>query len=281
MHPFEKAGLGKAPFRFVSVQDSRAINGHGLTSCDYCGTAIRWQFLIESFDGKGAKVGCDCIARVHDHGLLTLAKTAKRNHLSALRREARETKRSAERAAREEARRVRLEAYRESFRKECASDDVLKFCLEIYDSERKEGESSNTKIVRDIMESGLDWGGVTFNQRKLLERLAEEIRIAEAAEDVPVVDGRVSITGKIVRVWRESSQFAYNKLDAKMIVCVTEAKKGKDILPIGYTLRGTLPASIDDAEAGQIVTFDAAIKRWDKDHKKGFFNRPTKARILP
>ena len=79
IHPFEKAGLGKAPFRYVGAidqptnRDGSVIIGHiggchvetkpGGT-CDYCGLAIINMFRVRSADGNTFKVGCDCLKKV-------------------------------------------------------------------------------------------------------------------------------------------------------------------------------------------------------------------------
>lgn len=103
IHPFEAAGLGKAPFRFVGLQtdDDRAAvqterAGAGLTyttnyctSCDYCSQAIHNAFQVRSSDGKQFKVGCDCIRKVGDVRLISAVKaaeSAKRRAVSATKR---------------------------------------------------------------------------------------------------------------------------------------------------------------------------------------------------
>jgi hypothetical protein len=71
IHPFETAGLGRAPFRCVGSYESKyqAIAGDPNcpiqpgSSCDYCGQAIMQVFRIKSADGKEFKVGCDCVAK--------------------------------------------------------------------------------------------------------------------------------------------------------------------------------------------------------------------------
>lgn len=81
-HPFTRAGLGSAPFKFVGVevQDlcyGQAIlnraeyekSGIALTtkpggSCAYCGTYIVQMFNVKSADGKTFHVGSDCVAKV-------------------------------------------------------------------------------------------------------------------------------------------------------------------------------------------------------------------------
>jgi hypothetical protein len=75
IHIFEKAGLGKAPFKVTGISENLfSIPGvPGSTkpggSCDYCSTSIRYEFHIVSADGKRSKVGCDCINKAGDAGI--------------------------------------------------------------------------------------------------------------------------------------------------------------------------------------------------------------------
>ena len=69
IHPFEQAGLGMAPFRFVGLTESVYVSAPGApaqpgTSCDFCGIGIRYVCLIESQDRKQFKVGCDCVRKL-------------------------------------------------------------------------------------------------------------------------------------------------------------------------------------------------------------------------
>lgn len=81
IHPFERAGLGVAPFRCVGVE--RRVGpikqlvtmngvqveveigapGQPMGCCDYCHTGIADCFIIRSSDGKRFVVGCDCVAK--------------------------------------------------------------------------------------------------------------------------------------------------------------------------------------------------------------------------
>lgn len=78
LHRFERAGMGKAPFRVVGYgrEVFQAIPGDPScplqpgTSCDYCGTGIMDVAYIESSDGQKHKVGCDCVEKVGDAGLV-------------------------------------------------------------------------------------------------------------------------------------------------------------------------------------------------------------------
>jgi len=70
IHVFERAGLGKAPFRFtgMNVNKYQACPGAPIQpggSCDYCGESIMYEFFLRSADGKVFKVGSDCIHK-HD-----------------------------------------------------------------------------------------------------------------------------------------------------------------------------------------------------------------------
>lgn len=79
IHPFEKAGLGKAPFRYIgAVAQDVGPDGlrkmgtkHGVEwsttpggTCDACGKAIVDIYRVQSSDGKISTVGCDCIKKV-------------------------------------------------------------------------------------------------------------------------------------------------------------------------------------------------------------------------
>ena len=55
-HPFERRGLGSAPFRFVVLR--REAGG-----CAFCGRSIAWACVIADVDGHQAVVGTDCVRR--------------------------------------------------------------------------------------------------------------------------------------------------------------------------------------------------------------------------
>ncbi len=79
MHVFERAGLGKAPFRCVGAHEEYITHPDGTTqasgSCQFCGMGIRNVFMIRGADGKMFKVGSDCVARTGDEGLIKSYKT--------------------------------------------------------------------------------------------------------------------------------------------------------------------------------------------------------------
>lgn len=67
-HPFERAGLGKAPFRFVTHRENwySACQGHRQPggTCEFCLNAIANEFLIRSADGREFVVGSDCVMKL-------------------------------------------------------------------------------------------------------------------------------------------------------------------------------------------------------------------------
>lgn len=74
LHVFEKANLGKAPFRCVGVEKKmyQACVGAPIQPggmCDYCGNGIMFCFRIKSSDGKSFVVGSECVLRTGDAGL--------------------------------------------------------------------------------------------------------------------------------------------------------------------------------------------------------------------
>lgn len=94
-HPFEKAGLGRAPFQFIGMSEKVYVACPGAPeqpagTCDYCGNGIRYVFHIRSADGKEFGVGCDCVR-----------KTDKACLLDDVQKKMREVKRAADYAKRE------------------------------------------------------------------------------------------------------------------------------------------------------------------------------------
>lgn len=96
IHLFQDAGLGKAPFKLIGKYSipsaslaehnpsgyQNALNGMpkdvGVGSCAYCGTALVHNFIIQSSCGKKSAVGCDCVAKTSDKGLVNAIKLLKR-----------------------------------------------------------------------------------------------------------------------------------------------------------------------------------------------------------
>ena len=72
IHPFEAAGLGKAPFRFDGIADNvySVAPGHSQPggTCKFCYRGIRYEFWVVSADGKRFTVGSECIRKIEAKG---------------------------------------------------------------------------------------------------------------------------------------------------------------------------------------------------------------------
>lgn len=73
IHPWEKAGLGTAPFRYtgyerITYQACRDAPIQPGSTCDYCGTAISSVYWIRSNDGRTFKVGSTCVGKTNARG---------------------------------------------------------------------------------------------------------------------------------------------------------------------------------------------------------------------
>jgi hypothetical protein len=68
LHPFEQAGLGKAPFRYLGSDEKRTKSGQPAGTCDYCYRGILTCCVIGSADGKSFVVGCDCVRKTFGPG---------------------------------------------------------------------------------------------------------------------------------------------------------------------------------------------------------------------
>ena len=100
-HPFEAAGLGKAPFRCVGVSEKVFIvpgmPAKAGGTCQYCFNGIRYAYHVRGSDGAEFHVGCDCIAKV-DMDLNKQAKRARRDYIAGERETAKRISRAERRA---------------------------------------------------------------------------------------------------------------------------------------------------------------------------------------
>lgn len=103
IHPFERAGLGKAPFRYVGMAAQDLCYGQAILnrteyeqtgvavttkpggSCAYCGTYIVNMYNIRSADGREFHVGSDCVEKTGDAKLVAGMKAEARKAAKAKR----------------------------------------------------------------------------------------------------------------------------------------------------------------------------------------------------
>jgi hypothetical protein len=68
-HVFTEAGLGQAPFKVVGFTEKS-------TGCAFCGRAIQKVCIVKSADGIRSNIGCDCVKKTGDKGLIAGEKVA-------------------------------------------------------------------------------------------------------------------------------------------------------------------------------------------------------------
>ena len=91
VHPWERCGLGVAPYRCVgsAVVTYQACHGAPVqpgSSCDYCGQGIMNVYSVQAACKSVFKVGCDCVRKTcsEKEGVRTAVETADRKHRNAL-----------------------------------------------------------------------------------------------------------------------------------------------------------------------------------------------------
>ena len=103
-HPFERAGLGIAPFRFVGVDrrvgpirmaDGSEVGSPGqpMGCCAYCSQGIAECCIIRDATGKTFIVGNVCVGKTLDAELVAVTTKAVKVFRNAANREKREAKR--------------------------------------------------------------------------------------------------------------------------------------------------------------------------------------------
>lgn len=191
-HPWEKAGLGRAPFRFVMMTKAPG-KGDG---CHYCGTGIVYLFHCVSSDGRKFHVGCDCIARCHlpAETIVVAAKRALKEHKSAARREGVTARRKAER----EERQARWAAEREANLARLATDPLYLRIKAVVGVATRDDANGFLVDMRDNMER---WGHLTEKQEaatvRVLDRIEQAPALKAASRWLGEVGDRVTLTATV------------------------------------------------------------------------------------
>jgi hypothetical protein len=72
-HAFSR--LGQYPYRYIGYSENKLVTSGTRdvkpgTSCDYCATAIVDAYHFRSADNREFKVGCECVKKADDAGLI-------------------------------------------------------------------------------------------------------------------------------------------------------------------------------------------------------------------
>ena len=209
-HPFQKAGLGTAPFSCTHVTENVFENGDGTTKaggcCDYCGTGIRWEFWIKgSIAGaRQFKVGCDCVAKT-GWGIEGFEKVradhtrARRQAGVQSRRAVRQAQVAAERAQRAADRQEATQAWRD------ANSAVVA---------RLDAYTGANNFLQSMIFRLQDWGNLSARQLEAVESCFVTIDRLEAAransQHVGAVGDKITLTITVERIVVLESPFGTN-----------------------------------------------------------------------
>lgn len=151
----------------------------------------------------------------------------------------------------------------------------LEKAFDIFTTDNTDKFEENT--IRDIVGRLMRYGSISDKQiafvKALLDKITNRAAIEAkreverlAAKPVPTTEDRVIVKGKVLSIKENFGRFG----GYKMLIEHAD----------GYKLYGSLPKALSDVEKGDTVEFLATIKISDRDDRFGFFNRPTKARIV-
>ena len=244
-HPFQKAGLGTAPFSCTHVTESVFTLPDGTSKaggcCDYCGTGIRWEFWIKgSIAGaKQFKVGCDCVVKT-GWGIEGFEKIradhtrARRQAGVQSRRAVRQAQVAAERAQKAADRQEATQAWRNA-------NSAVVARLTAY-----EGTNS---FLRDMMSNLSHWGNLSARQLEAVESCFAVIDRTEAAransQHVGAVGDKITLTITVERIIVLESQFGTT------FITLARDEQGNAIFYKGRT---------DIGSKGDTTTIKAAVK---------------------
>jgi hypothetical protein len=273
IHPFEAAGLGLAPFRFVGMEHKtfQACPGAPIQvggSCDYCSTGISYFCWIESADGRRFKVGSDCVAKV-DPALAASVKRADADARLEARRQAAKDLAVEEARIKRESRVARANAYIDNVPGLRAAFDAGASAPEAFAKQRA--------ILADLHAKTIFYGSLTEKQVAFARKLGDEIlnpRPAEVHVPAPTGQGRVKVDGTVVAIREVPDRFSYrpDAVAFKMIVRV-EAEGGC------WLCWSSIPGAIRTVQRGDRVRFVATLEPGNDPHF-AFAKRPSKAELV-
>jgi hypothetical protein len=245
-HPFEKVGLGTGPFKCVQCVDL----GKCLSSCDYCGTGIRYQFWIQGVSGDQFKVGCECVRKTYSVGADV------RVHV--------------EREMKEFERKNRV------MKKLAKSQAQAEAFLQAHPG-LSEALDTEHYISNDLKRALARWGSLSEAQVKLAFKLVGDVKIQaeHKAQDEALkanapawIKGRQVVEGVILVVKVQDENRFYFATE-KMLVQLADGRK----------CWGTCPSNQEFVK-GASISFSADFTPKDGDPTFAWFKRPTQGRVV-
>jgi hypothetical protein len=222
------------------------------STCTKCGGSgsVSWGIDVDAVvSGRVVSRVCfDCNGVGSTSHLVSSAR-------ATARRQAREAAAAAARAEAYVAEQAAKKAEADAKRAEFAADhgDVVDWIT------ANAGRSSFAESLADTLD---EYAGLSEKQVAAVRRI-----IADDETKSPVVEGRVVVNGEVLSVrWVDNAYGSTRKMRVRD--------------DRGFTVYGTAPAALDDAETGSRVTFTATVTASDDDETFGFFKRPTKAALV-
>ncbi len=261
IHPFEKAGLGKAPFQCVgfTVKKYQACADAPVQpgdSCDFCGTGIMNVFEIQSADGRRFVVGIDCVEKTGDTSLGAAARQA--------------AKAERNKAIREEYQARMMERAKQAptF---LENNPGLAAAL-----------ACGHKITDDLSANLAKWGTLSERQIELAFKLYSETFAPAKREErntAAPVGPRRTVRGRVISTKLHEGYMGRKQL--RMTVKVETIGPDANYVWLCW---GTVPSEIEGFKfgtglRGAEIEFTASLEAGNDPHF-AFFKRPTKARII-
>lgn len=267
VHRFEAAGLGTAPFTLESFQICKwqACPGAPIqpgAACDYCGQSIMLVFVIRGADGRRFKVGCDCVEKTGDAGLINATRQRRAQHTKELTVARRERARAAKRLTREQAARDRRRRTRR---------DACAFARQhnLIDAFRVAVRGTKRALARDLLQRLLALGTLSAGQVRLVQTLGMRLQPAPA--------GRVTFAAVIDSI--KAREGRLGRAEYKMTVTADDGFRAWMTAPRALWLE-LLPntTSLDDFR-GLRVQVTATLTASTDDPGFAFGKRPTVRRL--
>lgn len=267
VHRFEAAGLGTAPFTLESFQVCKwqACQGAPIqagASCDYCGQAIMLVYVVRGADGRRFKVGCDCMLKTGDAGLINATRQHRAAHTKELTVARRERARAAKRSTREQAARARRRRTRM---------DACAFAREhnLIAAFRVAVRGTKRALARDLLQRLLAMGTLSEGQVRLVQQLGTRLQ--------PAPTGRVTFAATIDSV--KVREGRHGRTEYKMTVTADDGFRAWMTAPRALWLE-LLPTttSLDDFR-GLRVQVTATLTPSADEPGFAFGKRPTVRRL--
>jgi hypothetical protein len=267
IHRFEAAGLGTAPFTVegMRVMKYQACQGAPIqpgSSCDYCGQGIMLVFAIRGADGRRFKVGCDCVLKTGDAGIINTTKrlqTAHRRELAVARAE----------RARESKRRTRADAARQ--RRQQTRTDACAFARKhglTFTALRVALRGPKRAIAKDMLGKLVAFGTLSDAQLRFLKSLCVRL--------TPAPSGRVTFSGVIQSV--QARDAGYRRVQYKMTVTADAGFRVWCTAPQALWAQGRPPGAAGAGLgwlSGRRITITATLEPSRDDPGFAFGKRPT------